>query len=125
MFKWAVPINVDLGAVTNLNRIAVNLADECPASCEAQISAYGEHVDGAETWYLFTHTTQDDILPTSAVNSGLFMNDTGGGPNQAAIGPFMMAVDSNQDFHVRRSAGSALTDVDCTVHGWRDPGIVA
>lgn len=124
IFRWKVPISVNLGAVSNLNRIAVNLADECPPECEAQISAFAVHSDGAETHYLFTHSDQADTVPSVTLSSGLFMNDTGSGSNQGAVGPFDMLVDANSDFQVRRSAGSGLISADCTVHGWRDAGIV-
>lgn len=124
-FRWVVPVNVDLGAVLSTNRISVNYGDEVPPDCEALVSAYGSHADGTETWYLFTSASQADTVATSSVNSGLWMNDAGAGPNQGTMSPTYIPVDSNSDLFVRRSAGSALTDVDSTVHGWRDLGIVA
>lgn len=125
-FKWVVPVNVSMGAVPSANRISVNLADECPPDCEAEMSAYVTHADGAEAWYLFTHSLQADSPVTElGLNSGLFANNTGGGNNQGSAGPWYQAVDSNSDFQVRRSGGSAITDADVHIHGWRDAGIVA
>lgn len=125
-YKWVVPINVDMGAVPSANRIAINLSDECPPECEAEISATIAHSDGSEAWYLFTHSDQaDSAVAEFGINSGLMSTDTGSGPNQGTIGMWYQAVDSNSDFHARRSGGSSINDADVTVHGWRDSGIVA
>ncbi len=123
--RLVVPITVSMGAVASANRISVNLSDECPPDCEAELSAYVAHSDGAETWYLFTSALQADTVVTSSLNSGLHMNDTGSGTNQGAIGPFYLPADSSSDVFVRRNAGSSLNNADFTVHGWRDLGIVA
>lgn len=122
-YLWKVAKAVNMGALTSANRIAVNLADECPPSAEALLSMMSEISSGGEDFFLCTHSDQTDST-ASKDRLHWFTNDTGGGNNFGNSGQFLFPVNSNSDFFVRSTGGTNVNQ-DCTIHGWRDLGIAA